>query len=307
MGSFIRFTGLVDSNGQFQRRVGWETDTPTRWPEPDASLRLRAVDETGKVMLEVHPGRRLDACRAVGDRAYEVIGYLPFAIGLSSIELWIDDRLLHRATVAANPPRIFVRKPRIRGGRLAVSWSGAHDLPLRYVVSLETGTEAVPLAYKTDLEQVLVAIDDLPGGDACRVAVLATDGTRSTYALSAPFPLTRSRPHPVIVEPADLSTAEPDQPLSLMGWAVQGGGTRREVDLRWTVDGRALEVSGNVAATEPLVPGKHVVELVAGDSPIVARARVTVRARTASQSAWHRLVAAIDQVSEVKERDPDTL
>jgi hypothetical protein len=166
------------------------------------------------------------------------------------------------------------------GGLRMLEWSTSHpenadvaSLPMYF----SEGRGWQPLGLPSPATAVPVDFDDLPGGAACRLRVLATDGAHTVAAESEPFPVRTKGFQTVILAPDDGANLTAEIPVALAGQAFhwEDPGMTTE-DLEWTstLDGTLgtgplLDVS--------LSPGDHVISLrVVGDEGRPASVVVSV-------------------------------
>jgi len=122
--------------------------------------------------------------------------------------------------------------------------------------------------------RLTVDFDGVAGGEACRVAVTASNGLRASRVESGPFRVREKSCAAVILRPVDGESLSPDVVLMGNGWWREEGRPELEA-LRWASDaqgelGRGREVSVR------LTPGTHHVTLYAGTENRIGEASVTV-------------------------------
>lgn len=302
--TFVRFTGTLWESDEFTPGVGWETVRIARRPRADTEgpYRLRLVDEADAVLVEVPVERRTDGCRrreTDGMDRERIVAYLPLPPAGRAIDLVRGDRILHRAELAPERPTVAIVDLVVDGeGQVRVRWEASHDRPLSFNVLFVDGRgRAIPVAAGVREPQLALATTELPGGPGCTLAVLATDGLRSGMARSDPFDLPERPPRVVIVSPADDGVLPPDQPLSLIGFALDPAGRGLPDErLVWMVDGHPIAEGQRLVATDPMAPGGHEIALIyRGDGDVTARAvaRVAVAERSPEHDEWQRVSAAL--------------
>jgi hypothetical protein len=237
---FLRFAGRLWENMEFERETGWETETVHRLPEPDDRYRVVLQDGEGGVLVAATPGFERDLCRAAyGGMEWErLVAYVPLHPDARAVELRRGEQVLHRAEIAGRRPTVRItRLDPPDGESVGLAWAAEHDRPLRYHVAFVDGRgRAFTVARGLDRRDLTVDTSRYPGGAACRLAVLATDGLRSAHALSGPFPIPEKPLRVVLLTPADGATLPPDQPLSLGGQVLDPSSGSASAP-RWKSDG----------------------------------------------------------------------
>jgi hypothetical protein len=129
-----------------------------------------------------------------------------------------------------------------------------------------------------------VDLDRLPGGEACRLQVLATEGIRTGQAVTEAFRVPR-RPREVVIA-APTGEVAAGEPVTLVGEAFsQHHGVASPSELRWSSDldgdlGAGREVRG------VLQPGLHEVTLRAPDGQggeVTGSVRIQVQPRPSAK------------------------
>jgi hypothetical protein len=168
-----------------------------------------------------------------------------------------------------------------RGGLRMLEWSTSHpenadvtSLPMYF----SEGRGWQPLGLPSPLTAVPVDFDGLPGGAACRLRVLATDGAHTATAETEPFPVGIKGYQAVILSPDDGATLTAEDPVALTGQAFHWEEPEATTeDLEWTstLDG-ALGTGARLDVS--LSPGDHVISLrVAGNEGQPASVVVSVQ------------------------------
>jgi hypothetical protein len=293
--TFLRIDGFLWQNMVFEQTLGWETTTADVLPEVhDRTYRLELMDERGRVLVSVPVDVRFrdreiglqdeEPTLAGRSVAYATVhAYVPLHPEGRQLVLCRDDVVIHRVDVAPAPPRVAIRESEAAGeDAWRVSWEADHSSPLTFDVSYIYGPGAVLTLARGLAEREFVAdLSSCPGGDEASLAVLAADGTRSAFALTAPFRVRDKPPVIWIQAPSEEHALPPDQPVSLVGQAVDLAGATLPVErLVWRIDGNDVESGASVAMATGLEPGPHVVELAYEDgSGAQARVEITVAER----------------------------
>ena len=113
------------------------------------------------------------------------------------------------------------------------------------------------LARDLDGYEAEISLDQVPGGEG-QLAVLATDGLRSKFAMSEVFAVESKPPTLWISTPVEGIVFPPDQPISLIGQAVDVRATKiPSEELVWSVDGHPVQTEDGIAPVIGLAPGSH--------------------------------------------------
>lgn len=266
---WIRFAGLLGEDLAFVPLTGWETRVVAQPPPSgDGVFVVEGQDGSGNVLVDVEPEVRFDRRRADGTREALVVAYLPLVPGLRRLRLRRRAFVLYRRDVAATAPRVLRVTAELTSSRtLAARWTaeagaGTPD-PLTYrVVWVAEGRGAFPLSRDLSAPAFEIPVARLPGSPSGRVAVLASDGVRSGYALSEPLAVPLRPARVAIVEPHPQAVFPPGQPVTVRGVACDDAGRRLEAEgLNWSLDGQPVASDTPILLLRGLAPGEHQVSL----------------------------------------------
>ncbi len=283
---FIRFSGRLSENMTFESQPGWETTRLANRPaEGDGVFQLELLNAAGQVLVAVSPNvdfERYSTAPQPEMRFARVVAYIPLHPDGRELVFRRGDLLIQREPLAPNPPSLQIEslKPG-RGRRVQISWAAKHvvDKPLTYnVVYLASDKRSFLVAHGLTKTKFTADLGHLPGGPAGRLAILATDGTRSSFAVSEPFPVAEKPPQIWIQTPGDQETLPAGQPVSLCGQALDvAGAGLPEAGLIWQVDGQEVARGTRLALAVGLEPGTHKVSLkYAGDQKTIARKTIAI-------------------------------
>jgi hypothetical protein len=121
-----------------------------------------------------------------------------------------------------------------------------------------------------------VDFEQLPGGEACRVGVIATDGVNTVELDSEPFRVAVKGCVAIILGPADGAALASDEPVWFQGQGFHIEEGRPETEhLGWTssIDG---DLGSDPLFERTLSPGKHVITLTTGAEEPRRPATITV-------------------------------
>lgn len=301
---FVRFVGRLGEDMTFQRTPGWETTRIAHRPEEsEGPYELALQDEQGGDILSVRPAVDFHGpCEQnpALPRMARVVAYLPLHPEGRGLQFRRSKRVLFEEKLSAKPPKVDTPRVTVREDRATVQWSASHpeDRPLLYnVVYLVGGRRGFPLARSLQEPHFQFDLSGLPGSRDARIAVLATDGVRSGFAVSEPFESKERPPQAWIQRPLEGEQLAPDQPLNLAGQAVDVAGKRLDnKGLVWLVDGEPVHRDTHSAAFSGLEPGNHKVTLrYQPGRSVLAETMVTVKVapRSKVQNRYRELLAEI--------------
>jgi hypothetical protein len=232
-------------------------------------------------------------------RNARVVAYVPFDRDGRELVFRRGDRVIDRHDVAAQPPEIRITElKRDDKDRVRIRWHAEQrsEHPLSYrVVYLVDDTRAFSLAAGLEKADFEADLSGLPGSKAGRLSVLATDGVRSAFAVSEPFPVSEKGPRISIHSPQPRQLVPADQPVSLNGQATDvAGASLPHHALIWLVDGQPVAKGSPLAIATGLEPGRHTATLqYQSGKRVEAEGSVEfeVARRSPEQEAFRRLIA----------------
>ncbi|WP_207481758.1 hypothetical protein [Arenibaculum pallidiluteum] len=260
--TFLRFVGKLWDDMRFEPGLGWETVRISRVPHPDEAFRLELLDEAGMVLVSAAPEVFRGDCRAAHNatRAARVTGYIPFRNDAAAVVLRTESREIHRETLSRTTPSIEIKHVADLGnGRISVAWAAEHERPIRFVVRYLTGRTSYLVSHAVTETEAVVDTASFPGGGAgCRIAVLASDGLRSSFAVSEPFAVDEKPTRVFILSPLNSQMVAADQPFSAFGQAINAfGRSCPDNGLVWDLDGSLIARGTRMVLVPSINPGKH--------------------------------------------------
>mgnify|MGYP006287413343 CR=1 FL=1 len=300
---YIRFDGILQEDLEFDFRPGWETARVFRQPdEGTGEFVLELRDEEDEVLTRVSPDVDFrSGCMTEENEtmaATRVLAYVPYHRDARRLVFRREDAVIFEASVAPEAPSVELNAVELTDEQeLHLEWSaepgGDRELTYNVVYQLD-GERYFPLARGLSQTEVDLDLSNVPGGGTARVAVLATDGIRSSFAASEPFEAEGKPPRAWIQRPTDGATLPPDQPVSLIGQALDVAGASLPPDgLVWEVDGDVVAEGSRLAVADDLQPGEHEITLTyrAGKEARVSET-ITVRisARNEEQERHRQLM-----------------
>ena len=282
---YLRVIGRLYADRQLVLRAGYLTAAPP-WTDiqGEGPLRAQTFDAAGR-LLGSFPLRLNGACAEPSTTTVPqaVRGFVPFHPDARRVVFTYDDAPIHELERHAEPPRVeLLWQPEDRVERRhTVTWDArAADgatvqFFLRY--SIDAGASWNRIGTRTDALAQEVDFDELPGGDECRLAVVATDGIDTAISESRSFAVERKPCVAIILEPAHGGTYRHDAPVPLLGQGYWRERAEPEWEhLQWFVGDDEQPVATGRRAELVLPPGQHAITLQAGDEPYQGRAEVHV-------------------------------
>jgi hypothetical protein len=249
-------------------------DQEAELPLPDPGDWTIALVGAGNVDLATYPfapDELTDAEESPG-RPAMVSAIVPWVEGATRIELRFGATVVDSRAVSANAPTVTnLQAAGLQQLNNAFSWTGsdADGDPLTYSVlySNDNGANWQPLTTALDASEFTIDPAALPGGDQCRLRVIASDGALSGIADSEPFAVPTKAPLAEIVLPSDNATFFPAQPITFVGNAYDAeDGVLGDAALQWSSSLDGDLGTGTTTSTVNLSTGTHVISLTATDS-----------------------------------------
>ncbi|SDY88897.1 hypothetical protein [Nitrosomonas sp. Nm58] len=297
--TFLRFVGKLWENGEFEPGIGWETERIRRRPNPDPYHQLQIIDKMGNVLAAGSVELRTPLCRSRGTDGMigaKVVGYVALHPEGYAVVFRCGERILYRVELKPERPAITRITVKVdEDYRIHANWEAEHSQPLWFnLIFIDSDRRAISIGHELSEKQLVIETNHLPGGPNCTLAILATDGVRSTTMLSDPFSLPEKPPQLLIITPGGGEVLNPDQPISLLGNAHDlAGRTLSDEHLIWMVDGEVFAQGKRLVPLGPLVPGPHRIKLAyqPPNSDITVQTEVTVNVsnRSPEQEEWLKI------------------
>ena len=304
MTGFLRFTGRLTETMEFTPTMGWETPIILRPKDEEGDgtvvVELRAGGDVLTSVPVVADFERACGFRPHGVRTASIVAHVPLVKGGDELVLRVNGRIVHRRAVAAEPPTVEITGLDRTGDKIALEWraESTDGQPLQYrVVYVADAEHVTVLAHSTNRRSLVVNLAGLPGANEGRLAVLATDGLRSSSDLSKPFRVDEPEPEVWIQSPStdDLPS---DQPVRLCGRAFDAAGRALpEEALMWKVDGEVVAEGTCLASVTGLEPGRHRIELVHrrdGAEDVVETQTIRIAAPSEGNTRLAAMLAKLD-------------
>jgi hypothetical protein len=268
---FLTVVGLVKPDDEIDLFPGFVTPTAHRIEaDPESPFSVELLDERGRVLHQQSvPAQELCHEGAPADGT-ALMGKVQLPSATSAIRIRRGQQtLLERALPNQGPQlRLTWEPPENPAGLQTITWTATHPegVPLHALVAYShSGDDAwQPLSLVTDAMSHDVDLDNLPGGSACRIAVICSDGFNTVQATSSAFELSPRPCQAFILSPSEGETFRPEESITLVGQGYWMEEDQPEYDdLSWwsSIDG-ALGRGATVTAT--LRVGLHTITLASG-------------------------------------------
>ncbi|WP_156040966.1 hypothetical protein [Chondromyces apiculatus] len=264
---FWRVTGILSTYDELELRLGYLSEEGDGSQEdPGSALVAKLYGVAGDLLLT----HRVPVRPTEAGRARTVRGAIPFPTATRVIRFEVAGKVIEEIGVPAAGPEIELtwRPPERVRGKVRVTWRGEHPLGMKLDYFLRyshtNGVTWSPISLRTPSEHQEIDFDQLPGGERCRIAVMATDGVNTRLARSSPFAVAIKPCRAVILEPSTPITAPAGSVVSLHGqgfWLEEGRPEPQHLAWESSLDG-PLGNGERIEAT--LSPGTHRVTLTAG-------------------------------------------
>jgi len=183
-----------------------------------------------------------------------------------------DQKDLLSIDVPRDAPKVNIVSPeksRNLSGKVRVAWK-AHfrNKPLHYLLrySNDDGQTWRAVAGRLDVNEYVVDLDRLPGGEFCRFQVLATEGIRTGGAVSGFFSVPQRPRVTNIVSPPAGTVVASGELVTLLGESFSPDtGSAAETDLQWHSDLDGALGIGHEFYLRTLRPGVHTITLRTSD------------------------------------------
>ena len=277
----IRLSGRLDADGHLTLRPAFPTAiAPERWRHDALSYVVEILDTRGHPLVRVP----LSASRTCGSDSTTLRGSVDLPDGAARLDILRVDTSGRDPIVLASKP-VPERAPELRllampegevEGEFTLMWEASGDPPpVRYFIDYSLGREIwEPLSLGVREPRLTIDFANLAGGDACRLAVTASNGLRATRVESGPFRVREKPCAVVILRPIDGEELPLNVVLVGNGWWREEG--RPEVEaLEWISDVQGALGRGQ-SVTARLEPGTHRIILRAGTEERAGEESVTV-------------------------------
>jgi hypothetical protein len=287
----IRLSARLDADGHLTLRPAFPTTiAPERWRHDTLAYVAEVLDTQGRAIVRV-PLSSSGTCdsRSIGGAGQRRVlrGSVDLPENAARLNILHVDASGRAPIVLASAP-VPERAPELRllampegevRGRFTLTWEATGDPPpVRYFVDYSPGRETwAPLSLGLSERQLSVDFDSLAGGNACRLAVTASNGLRTSRVESGPFRVREKPCAAAILRPIDGEEISSRIVLVGNGWWREEGRPEFEA-LTWTSDAQG-ELGRGQYVTARLEPGTHHITLHAGTGERRGEESVTVHVR----------------------------
>lgn len=170
-------------------------------------------------------------------------------------------------TVEVEPLKVKKEVP--NAGTLELKWKakcGPGDkMKCMVCYSNDGGKTWRPVAMGLETSSYTVNLEYLPGGENCRLQVMASTILQTATAQTGSFVVAK-KPRVAVIGPiADVTGRRPSRHMELAGAAYSPDGCAEEEELYWSSSIQGHLGVGSHLIANNLVPGEHVISLVALD------------------------------------------
>lgn len=281
---YLRVLGRLHPDNRLILRPSYLTSNPRNSREPDTSpLTAELLDESGRLLLR----HRLRAIPYTGDRMVfrelAVRGKVPFPAATRIVRFLRDGLVLHEIQVSKVAPKVQLNwSPKgTVAGTQKIRWQGKHEegLLLHYFLrySHNDGETWQRASFGTDQSDATIDFDQFPGGKACRLAVVATDGVNTVTAESGKFSVGVKPCRAIILSPGGGEVFAVGEPVLLQGQGFYLEENSPELEgLDWKSSRDGKLGTGRLLQTTELSDGDHKITLTAGTGPRAGQETVSI-------------------------------
>lgn len=286
---YLRIIGRLHRDNRLVLRPGYLTDRPRHGGSGrGGGLFAELVDGAGKLLLRHALTVQPYCVEGLLLPESGVRGWVPFHPATQTIRFVRDDIVLTELAVGREDPQVEITwtPPHRAIGKQMIAWQGRHPegRPLQYFLRYTHtgGRRWQRVGWRTTEPRAEIDFDQLPGGDACQIAVVATDGVRTTIRESRTFATPVKPCRAMILAPADGAEFSEGEFLTLRGQGYYLEESAPETEqLIWTTDNRAELGRGPTLYGVALPAGQHRITLTAGTEGRAGIETVTIVIRHA--------------------------
>lgn len=204
-------------------------------------------------------------------RVYERSAKLVFKCGHHADPTHIETTVFE---IPSDPPAVDLKPLKVKRGILAsgsleLQWETKRkrDEKVKCMVrySNDGGVTWRPVCIGLETSSCTVNLDLLPGGDECRLQVVASTILRTTTVETDSFSVAKKPRVALIVPFSDPRGSRPSRHVELGGVAYSPDGFAEEEELFWSSSIQGYLGTGSQLMSNNLIPGEHVISLVAPD------------------------------------------
>lgn len=272
---YLRVIGRMYADGRLRLRPCYLTARAPwsdREGEFESPLAAQLFDTSGEP-LGTYPIRVYSTCGfGGGGGAGAVRAWIPFHPRTQAVRFTNRGRVVYEIRRTERSPDVrFTWRPSVRvQGRECITWDarGEQTANLQFFLrySCDGGGKWQRIGWRTRASEAAVDFDQLPGGERCLLAVVATDGINTAIAESDPFVVEPKPCQAFILAPVDGARFQPCEPIQLIGQGFRMEEARVEREaLRWTSSRDGDLGRGRQLVVDRLSEGEHRISLAAGE------------------------------------------
>jgi hypothetical protein len=294
-GEYLYLNFRLYRDGQLELLPSFHLYGPAPAPETGAPSLVECELISADEQIIASRRCRLEWNQSPADPYVEYHTAIPWDPAVETIAFRRDGKIIQTHRVEAAAPRVSIEAPEsLEGepGPIRVYWTVEDAQPeMRYMVRYSHDDGASWRAVAAQLAEPHYALDLglLPGGERCRIQVVASAGIRTAVEQTPPFAVPVKPARARIFSPAETASIEQGQPLALMGIGFSPDfGTSDFEDTEWTSDRDGPLAVGYDAIVTGLSAGRHHVRLTVPDGlggESVATTVVEVGPRATDDSA----------------------
>jgi hypothetical protein len=280
---YLRIMGRLYSDNRLVLRPGYLDSRPRRRVNGDSELVAELFDDASRLLLSYPLTLRSFCNDSIRTPELAVRGWIPFHPNTRTVRFSCKGLIIHEVAVSRESPELELmwRPPAEVRGIETVTWKASHPegRQLEYFCrySCDNGSTWQRIGWRTQIESIEIDGDELPGGENCRLAIVATDGVNTTIAESESFSVAVKHCQAMILAPLNGQRLPAGIPILLHGQGYYLEERRPELEaLTWTssLDGDLGQ--GALLELSALSPGEHCITLVVGKEPRQGSATVTI-------------------------------
>lgn len=282
---YLKLAATLADDGQIALRLDGLTEAPpARLEDPSSPVVADVFNANGQLIFR----RRIAVDQAclfprLGHQL-TIADRIAVRDDAARIVLTRDGVFLQEVAIGRVPPDVRLRwRPdgEMRGTQ-TIRWEASHPerRPIHFVVryTADGGRRWQPVSFRTHDNEAAVDFDALPGGERCRIAIVASDGINPASVESVDFRVPVKPCRVLITAPADAATYRAGQLVTLRGQGFYLEDRRIETSaLRWSSSRDGNIGRRMVVDTSQLSAGDHVITLIAGDEGREGQASITLR------------------------------
>jgi len=269
---YLVLTGSLYPDNHFVYRSSYLSDNPALYRRDQQSpVIAELLDDAGNLLLR-QPLPAVQYCLdGESSPTLHVRGAIPVPATTSHIQLLHDGARVIELRVNDTAPEVRTRwqPSRQLAGKQTISWEARHPegLPVQSFVrySHDNGEHWERITPTRPKQSVEIDFDQLPGGDQCRIAIVASDGVNTTTMETESFRVPVKPCRALITAPSDGTTLEQGQAVTLQGQGFYLEENEPEFQqLVWSSSQDGELGTGRTVIVPRLSRGEHQITLTAG-------------------------------------------